>query len=70
METQNADRLSSPYVDTLSDPQYAQSSARDTQLRSEANLMLIHTILHGVEMCITNHNKLLHASAKRVDLSR
>ena len=40
------------------------------KLWSEANLILIHTILHGVETCITDHNKLFHASAKRVDLSR
>ena len=40
------------------------------KLRSEANLILIHTILHGVKTCISNHNKLLHASAKRADLSR
>ena len=39
------------------------------KLRSEANLILIHTILHGVKMCITNHNKIFLASAKKVDMS-
>ena len=33
------------------------------KLRSEASLILIHVILHGVEPCITNYSKLLHASA-------
>ena len=40
------------------------------KLRSEASLILIHTILHRVETCIIDHNKFLHASAKRDDLSR
>ena len=39
------------------------------KLRSEANLILIHAILHGIELSITAYCKLLHASAKRVDLS-
>ena len=40
------------------------------KLRSEVSLILIHTILHGIEMCITNHNKFLDASAKKANLSR
>ena len=33
------------------------------KLWREASLILIHAILYGVEPCITNYNKLLHASA-------
>ena len=33
------------------------------KLRSEANLILIHAIFYGVEPCITDYSKLLHASA-------
>ena len=33
------------------------------KLRSEASLILIHTILHGVEPSIIDYSKLLHASA-------
>ena len=33
------------------------------KLRSEADLILIHAILHGVEPSITYYSKLLHASA-------
>ena len=40
------------------------------KLRSEANLILIHAILHGVESSITNYYKLIHASAERANLSR
>ena len=40
------------------------------KLWSEANLILIHMILHGVETSIIDHKKLLHVSAKRVDLSK
>ena len=33
------------------------------KLWSEASLILIHAILHGVELCIIDYNKLLHVSA-------
>ena len=33
------------------------------KLRSEANLRLIHAILHEVEPCIIDYNKLLYMSA-------
>ena len=33
------------------------------KLRSEASLILIYVILHGIELCITDYNKLLYASA-------
>ena len=32
------------------------------KLKNEANLILIHAILHGVELSITDYSKLLHAS--------
>ena len=34
------------------------------KLRSEASMILIHAILHGLESSITDYCKLLHVSAK------
>ena len=39
------------------------------KLRSEANLILTYAILHRVESSFTDYKKLLHTSAKRIDLS-
>ena len=55
-------RSSQPDVDPC-DPQDAQTSTRNAQTKSEASLILIHAILHGVEPSITDYSKLLHASA-------
>ena len=46
------------------------SLLRILKLRGETSLILIHAILYGVELSIANYYKLLHASAKRDDLSR
>ena len=40
------------------------------KLRGEASLILIHVILYGVESSITDHCKLLHASAEIANMSK
>ena len=38
------------------------------KLRSEPSPILVHPILHKVEVSITNNCELLHASTKRADM--